>query len=331
MKGERRHELERNELADWLAKTFETIKPYQNAILATVLLVLVGTVAYSWWARQSAGRQVGGWDAFHGALWELAQGTASPTGVAADFEAIVDRYPDRDVALWARIMAADLHLAIGCDELFHNKGIANQELRKAEDHYLTILHANNSNSDLRERATFGLARARESQGNLQKAMEHYQEVERNWPEGAYAAAAASRLADLKRADTQRLYDRFAKFDPKPVSSQLPDVPSQPPAFDVDSLPDDGTLFEPKLLDLEEKGAADRQPQGSPEKPAKPADAQPGGGDTGTAGPASTDTKPSDTGASDPGAATTEAPEREKTDADKPDPADAAEPSLEKSD
>jgi tetratricopeptide (TPR) repeat protein len=312
MKGERRHELQRNELADWLGKVLGTIKPYQNAILALVLLMLVATVAYSWWVRQSSGKQVQGWDAFQAALWRLSQGDASPT----DFEDIASQHADTDVGRWARVMAADLHLAFGCDMLFVNKGKANQELRQAEDDYLKILAAQGSSSELRERATFGLARARESQGNLQKATELYQEVDRNWPGGAYATAAASRLEDLKRADTKQLYDQFAKFDPQPVSSSEPGAAGQRPAFDLNSLPEGGPVVKPELPKLEEKGAKGGQPPESPKTPAKPADTQPNRAGTPEAAAKATEEKPGEakspgTGATDRAAANTETSPTEK--------------------
>jgi tetratricopeptide (TPR) repeat protein len=314
MKGERRHELERNELADWLAKTFAKIKPYQNAILGVVLLVVVATVGYLWWARQSTGSRTTGWDAFHAAFWRLTQGESSAT----DFESIADQYPDTDVALWARVMAADLHLAVGCDMLFNNKGIANQELRDAEDDYLKILNAKRSSSELRERATFGLARARESQGNLQKAMEHYEEVRTNWPEGAYAKAAASRLEDLKRPDTRLLYDQFAKFDPKPAPSLGPDIPGRGPSFDPNTLREDEPLFKPKFMDLQEKGAGEGAPQDSSKTPPKPAETQPSGTDTPSTDKKPADAESSDTGASGAGAAGTKAPATDSPPTDKAD-------------
>ena len=95
MKGQRRHELEQNALADWLAKVIESVKPYQNAILGAVLLVVLATVAYSWWTRLSAGRNAAGSDAFHRAL---SQQNLNP----ADFEAVVQDYPNTNVGfdLW---------------------------------------------------------------------------------------------------------------------------------------------------------------------------------------------------------------------------------------
>jgi tetratricopeptide (TPR) repeat protein len=313
MKGERRHELERNELADWLAKVFEVIKPFQYAILGAVLLVAVVAVLYTFWIGRASGEQVAAWDVFHRAVWDLSQGNPSPTDFEAIVdEAIVDDYPDTDVALWARVMAADLHLAIGCDRLFHDKGLANQELREAVDHYLAILGSDRSSAELRRRATFGLARAYESQGNLEKAKEHYEEVGKR---GAYAAAATSRLEDLKRPATKQLYDRFAKFDPQPVSPVGFGQPGERPIFDLDSLKEGESLFDPKFLELDENGAEEDQPKDLSDTPAEPAESQPD----------ATDTDATDTEASD-----TEASDTEPTIPEETDPDDSVEPSVEKS-
>jgi tetratricopeptide (TPR) repeat protein len=352
MKGQRRHELERNELADWLAKTFAAIKPYQNAILGVVLLVVVVTVGYSWWARQSAGGRTAGWDAFHEAFGRLLRDEAS----AADFDDIARQHPDTNVALWAGVLAGDLHLAIGCNMLFVNKGMANQELRDAEDDYLRVLGAKRSGSEFRERATFGLARARESQGNLQKAVEHYEEVRTQWPDGAYAKAAAARLEDLKRPETRLLYDRFAKFDPKPASLLGPDVPGTGPAFDPNTLREDEPLFEPKFMDLQEKGEGKGKPPDSSQTPPKPADTQPSSAATPSteekpAGQKPPDVEPGDTGTTDAkapaadkavpdeadaGKAAAGKPEQDKvdsgkTDTGRPAPSDPAVPAPEKND
>ena len=326
MKGERRHELERNALADWLVKAFEVIKPFQNAILGVVLLVAVVMVVYTVWSARASGQQAAAWDVFHRAVWDLSQGNPSPT----DFEAIVDDYPDTDVALWARVMAADLHLAVGCDQLFLDKGLANQELREAVDHYLAILDSDRSGPELRQRATFGLARAYESQGNLEKAMGHYEEVGKSWPDGAYAAAAASRLDDLKRPATRELYDRFAKFDPRPVPPVGTGQPGERPAFNLDSLKEEGSLFDPKFFELDDNGTEEDQPKETPDTPAEPGESRPEAPDTEPADTDPADTEPADT---DPGDA--EPPDTDSSDAgattdEGTEPADSAEPPMKKS-
>ena len=55
MKSERRHELQHNVLADWLAKSAETIKPYQNMVFWAVAVGAGGSGGYAWWSR-SIGR-----------------------------------------------------------------------------------------------------------------------------------------------------------------------------------------------------------------------------------------------------------------------------------
>ena len=62
MKSERRHELQHNELADWLAKTAEAIRPHQNAILAGLVTVLIVVLGYTWWSRTSDARTTEAWD-----------------------------------------------------------------------------------------------------------------------------------------------------------------------------------------------------------------------------------------------------------------------------
>ncbi|MDZ7618372.1 MAG: hypothetical protein U1E05_15310, partial [Patescibacteria group bacterium] len=95
-----------------------------------------------------------------------------------------------------------------------------------------------------ERATFGLARAYEAQIDLEKATSRYKELVEGWPDGPYTEMAKSRLAALKQPSVRELADKFAKWEPKPVTPDLPDFPATRPQFDLDSLPD-GPVFTPK--------------------------------------------------------------------------------------
>jgi hypothetical protein len=45
MKSARRHELQHNELADWLLKSGESLQQHQNAILSGVVVVFAVLVA----------------------------------------------------------------------------------------------------------------------------------------------------------------------------------------------------------------------------------------------------------------------------------------------
>ena len=86
---------------------------------------------------------------------------------------------------------------------------------------------------LRERATFGLARTYESlsgtrraENELQKAIETYEGVVKNWPKGAYAEMASRRLEELRSPETKRFYDKLAQYDPKPVFADTPGGPGK---------------------------------------------------------------------------------------------------------
>lgn len=258
MKSERRHELEKNALADWLGDSLEKVKPYQNAILAFVILVAATIGAYTLWTRQSQAKAEAGWDAFH-AAW-------SPTRMnVTAFDRIAEQRPNTQLGLWSAVIAADLHLDVGCNLLFTDKAGANQELRLAVDHYVAI-RERTRHPMLLQRATYGLARAWEAQGDLQQAIEHYEDVARTWPDGVFASEAERRAEDLKRPTTKEWYDRFAKFDPKPAYADEPGTPGERPAFDVDAPPEEGPLFVPKMK-LEENGEDDEPAEVPDDKPA----------------------------------------------------------------
>jgi len=237
MKGEERHRLETNALADWLGTTIEEIKPYRNAILACIVLVAVSTGVYVWHSRRSAEQSALAWDDLHQAM---STGEMVDTDAMNDsLDSIIKKYPGTLVADTAAVMIADQDLGVGCNELFINKGNANARLNNAVEHYLKVLKESDEPM-LRQRATFGLARAREALGDLEKAMESYSNVTKSWPRGAFAAMAHERLADLKKPSTKAFYDAFAKFTPKAPPSDGPGVPGKRPEFDLDSIPDEGT-------------------------------------------------------------------------------------------
>jgi predicted negative regulator of RcsB-dependent stress response len=224
MKSQRRHELERNALADWLTESIETIKPYTTAILAVILLIVIASFAITWWNSHASAQSGTAWDAFSSALESHS---------VTELERVAETHSHSRVGQWAAVAAGDLLLHEGCDALFSNKASANQQLRRAADDYMQVLDQS-SDSTLRERATFGLARAREAQNDLPKAIERYEQVVKEWPDATFSALAQQRLDDLQRKSTKVFYDEFAKYDPKPAYS---DNPGKGPLFDASSLPD----------------------------------------------------------------------------------------------
>lgn len=231
MKSERRHELQHNLLLDWLKNSSETIKPYTNAIIGVLVLALVAFFAWSWWSKQSAADKAAGWTAFF---------DARTTDKPSDLQDVAERYAGDTVAHWSQTVAADMNLATGCQELFQNKALANQHLQEARDGYMTVLDQT-SNPELRQRATYGLGQSyeamagtRQSQGELESAIEQYKKLVDEWPNSVYAYLAQQRLKALERDETKEFYDAFAKYEP----------PGQRGATGERPIFDPGSLGEP---------------------------------------------------------------------------------------
>lgn len=358
MRAEERHKMHQNELSQWLAQWLPRVKFHSHASLLLVLLVALGILGSIWWRQQSGNQTSLAWDGLYLAL---------SGGDPAKLEGVAALNPGTDVALWADVMAGDVHLANGCQQLFTDKTSAGDALRKAVDRYAAVLGVSPGWRDawhlilrkfgamprlarwatsvllllgvvgvcalpfwygsqlarkrgtpgsgwkiglipfalivlvmiaacvglpqllhavgidttpphlaaLHERATFGLARAyealagtRQSQGELEKAMESYEAVVAKWPNGAYREVAARRLEELRHEETKSLYDKFAQFEPRPAQPDVPGLPGARPPFRLDSLPEDGSL--PGLPDSLMPGGAD-EPTAKTEDDLPPAD------------------------------------------------------------
>jgi predicted negative regulator of RcsB-dependent stress response len=210
--------------------------------VAAVLLVLVVGLAITWWNSRSSNQSGAAWDTFSAAL---------DSRNVAELDRVAETHPHSRVGQWAAVTAGDLLMHEGCETLFSSKASANGQFRRATDDFMQVLDRS-SDPTLRERATFGLARAREAQNQLDQAIQRYEEVVKDWPEGTFAPLAQQRLDDLKRKSTKVFYDEFAKYDPKPAYS---DNPGKGPAFDSSSLPDNPTV-RPGPAKLDDKAAGD---------------------------------------------------------------------------
>jgi len=277
MKSERRHELETNELADWIGGLIAKIKPYQNAILGVVLLGAVAGAVYAWMSRQSAAESGAAWDELYSVM---LSGTSNP----ADFDAVATSHPGTTTAHWATVLSGEVRLARGCNELFTRKDLGREELKKAEERFLAVLEKCPIDT-LRERATFGLAQTHEAQGDLGKAVESwsspalkdsgqkpdrgYRGVMNLWPGGTFANMAQKRVDDLETPSTKAFYGYFAKWKPKsPLDDESASPGVRPPTDLV--LPDERPLYKPGGLTSPGKAKPSGFPEASPGPAKKPA-------------------------------------------------------------
>ena len=238
MKSERRHELTTNALADWLGGIIEWIRPYQTTLLGIVLLATLCAVVVGLLIKRAHDQTAAAWH-------DLA--TPNP----AAWDNLAKQQPTTPVGCLAGIRAGDQCLLNGWQERYVDQAKANQDLANAVDLYERV-QRNASLPLLRERATFGLARALETQGKLVEAAKQYETLKT----GTFADDATKRLKDLQNPETRAFYDHFAQFNPKPPS---PDEAPMPTKSDLqrDSLIEPNS--EPVVRDkspVNEKGSKD---------------------------------------------------------------------------
>jgi hypothetical protein len=234
MRSERRHELQHNELAEWLFKAGQRVKPYQNAILAAVVALVVVVAAYTVWSRTSAAKTAAAWT-------DLANAMDSPNPDDA-LASVIESHPNTSVAYVAALLSADERLARGCNERFGSKAVSQRELNSAIASYSSVLEQCRTPA-LRERATYGLARAKEAQGDLAEAKKNYETVA-TWPDGTYASAANQRLDDLKQRETKIMFDDLRNYEAVAAFSEQPEVPGLTPNFDRESVPEEKPIKTP---------------------------------------------------------------------------------------
>ena len=202
MKSERRHELAENDLADSVENLAERFRPYVATILTAAIgglvAVIVGLFVSSRWEASRAES----WDACLAAL---------TTGNEDAFREVLIRYPATPAAQWAELVLADRAVSEATSLLFQKldpaNDIARQRLEQAVAAYQGLL-AEQPTGMIAERATFGLAKARECLGELDEARRGYETLAKEYANSPMADLAAARATELARADTKQFYDWF---------------------------------------------------------------------------------------------------------------------------
>ena len=212
MKTERRHELQTNELADWLGTHIQSVRPYTKVLVAPVVIIAAGTIAFAYLTSQGSGRVAQGWQDFYAAAIERD---------AAKLDTLADEYPDTTLTAWARQMAADAYLTRGAGLLHIDRDDAAAQLENARKAYTAVL--NQTNSELVEpRALLGLAQVYEARGEVDEALKRYGQVIEKWPQSALAEVATQRRDFLTTPATRQFVAWFDDQQPQlPPVGQLP--------------------------------------------------------------------------------------------------------------
>lgn len=201
-------ELGDNDLAEATLAIVDRIRPYFSTILAGLAAALAAFVAFGVVQSQAEATRTQSWDACMAAL---------SSGDGDAFNEVIRRYPGTDAARWAELLVADAAAAEGAQLLFIDRQRAEGRLQAAVDAYSSLM-SGRPKGLLGERVVFGLAKARESLGQLGEARRGYEAVAAEFPADPLGQLASSRAAELGRESTRQWYDWFGAQKIAPPAS-----------------------------------------------------------------------------------------------------------------
>jgi hypothetical protein len=239
MKGERRHQLQHNELSDALGAGLERAYPYLKwgvlAVLAAMLMLLV-----SWYLRGQRAQQS-----------SRAAGEflfASALDDAESFRVVSTDYPDAPGGLWATLAQGDVNLAEALQLFYSDREQAGSFLTAAETAYRSVIERAKQPM-LLSRAHLGLAKTLETNNKLKEAAEQYQLA------GDKAESDELRQYCNERAtllEQPRMNEFYSWLE------QLPTISATPPSLpetNLGSLPDQPDTSLPPLAPNASGGAS----------------------------------------------------------------------------
>ncbi len=222
MKAEHRHELQTNVLADWISNSADKVKPYTSIITIVCIGVAIGIGIIAYIRSMERRSQTEAAEQLVSAL----QG-----GGPGELQAMIADYKGTEPATVAQLLLAEQQLDAGADTLFSNKPAARENLSKAAESF-ALAKDQSQDPMLRAWAIYGLARAHESMGELDRARADYQLLRKDYPDGALADPARKALDRLERPSVKEFYDWFAKQDPRPPAADASSgIPGMKPSFD----------------------------------------------------------------------------------------------------
>lgn len=192
-----------NALAEKTLDLVDRLRPHANAIVMAVGGGALALLAWLLVSNQTTAGRAQSWDAFLDAV-----ASDSQPMLVDSLGDVIRRYPGTPAAHWSEVVLADFAVSEGTDLLFSNKEQGRQRLESAVAAYSAVL-ADRPRGLLATRATFGLAKARESLGQLDDARRGYEAVATEQTAGGFTHLAEQRVAALERPAAQEWYDWFA--------------------------------------------------------------------------------------------------------------------------
>ena len=217
-------EIEGNDLAQATMSLVDRIRPHLTMLAVAVGVAFAGLAAWTLVSSQRDAERAQAWDA---CLTAVASRDAVRLGDVAA------RYPGSAAAVWSQILLADSALAEGGRLVLVDKTRGRERLQAAAELYAGVMGQKPAEMAA-ERAVFGLARARESLGELEAAKRGYEVLVAEHPASPLRTLAESRAVALARPAAAGWYDWFESVDAKPAAT--PATPETSPAVVPDAAP-----------------------------------------------------------------------------------------------
>jgi hypothetical protein len=261
MKSQRRHELQTNVLAHWLAQQIEAIKPHWQIVVGVLVGVVLVAVLI---VMMNAPRQgsSGPWTS----LFEAMQSPESEDTLRN----VISRNEGTTPGWYARLALTDLELQHGLRMLFTDRGRAKELLRGALEDYQDVAK-NADQESIRRRAKWGIAKTYEGlaatwekdesglkkkvSSDLEKAVAAYRKVAAEEP-------GDSAVGKDAKHNLQRLLDPDGKIRDSVLEVYTAVVDYEQPApLDASSLPEVPDLSFPGQFSIV-PGESEPAPEGS---------------------------------------------------------------------
>jgi hypothetical protein len=208
MKTERRHELQKNQLADTLGSEIDYLRPYYKTIVGVLIAVVAVGATIAILSSNRQAKNIAAWGSFYDVVAE-----SNAEKIPKKMEGLVNTFPGTPAALWAELAAGGLELQTGSQKMFSDRKAAEESLSKAKRHFQTVLEQGKSQPMLRRRAQFGLAQTFEALNEPDEALPLYEQLAKDDSEDAFGKAATERVAQVKRLSDNGWYTWFAKHEP----------------------------------------------------------------------------------------------------------------------
>ena len=191
MKSERRHDLETNQLALQVQDVLDRAKPYASQIALVVVGIIALAYIGSMWGSANSSTEQSAWDEF-----TLASYSTDPELNSMKILAENDEYAGTSVPEWAFVAWCDRQILLASQSYLTDRATTTKRLDQVLPIY-QALDQDSDNSQIQDRARFGVAQVLEMQGKVDEARTAYARVK-----GDLSALAADRAEQLKSPEVQ---------------------------------------------------------------------------------------------------------------------------------